>query len=101
MRLGHAGELETRRSRETRNLVTLYLSAAQGLGEGIDEKYATVCQKHSTLVTHRSRALARAAMSMPSDWCQPCRCEKNDGHTWTTWSQCSECGIVREDMSTS
>lgn len=67
-----AGLVQLRRPRQNRHtLIGIYDAAEAGMEEG--GGYATVCELHSTLVIHETRALAEHHASDPFGWCEPCR----------------------------
>jgi hypothetical protein len=35
-------------------------------------RWQTVCETHSTIISHRTLALARSHAAAPADWCEGC-----------------------------
>jgi len=66
-----AGYIASLRSAPGRGWVVIYNAEAQGMDVG--EKYAVVCETHSTSMAERSVANARLSMKMPTEWCEECR----------------------------
>lgn len=54
-------------------LCALYQSAEAGIEDDPDVSWATVCEVHSSLVLHPTRALADSHLVDPAGWCEPCR----------------------------
>lgn len=52
--------------------VGLYRSADAGMECEPDEAWATVCEDHGSIATHRTRTLAEAWLSHPEEWCEDC-----------------------------
>lgn len=65
----NAGIHVCRRSRDTGLLVSLYRCDEAGISGGA---WATVCESHSTIVTHASRTAALSHLSYPLEWCSEC-----------------------------
>lgn len=72
------GCLQLRRSRATGTLVGLYRSAEGDMEVDPELPYTTVCEDHSTLVSHRTLADARANLGHPEGWCDACRGEPDE-----------------------
>lgn len=58
-------------------LVGLYRSAESGMEEDDELPWTTVCEDHSTLVSHPSKRLAVAHLGHPDGWCDECRALKS------------------------
>lgn len=74
---GLAGCVEQRQSRRTGHKVGLYHAEQAGL-DASGGPWATVCEEHSTVVNHSTRALARDHLGDPTGWCEDCM-ESNPG----------------------
>jgi len=68
-----AGRFATGRARSTGTLVGLYRADLAGIDTDPELPWFTVCEDHSALVGHGSRAAARDAMLHPESWCGDCR----------------------------
>lgn len=73
----NAGAVLSRKCRATKTIITLYSSVESGLENDPEGKWSTVCETHGAIVSHRSQAHARSAMSFP-DWCEECQAILND-----------------------
>lgn len=49
------------------------VALADDLGIDVGAKWATVCEKHNTMVGSASKKLAQAAARSTYDWCDGCR----------------------------
>ena len=80
--LRQAGVVEARRTRETGRYVALidalespdYVPAEGG-------RWVTFCDRHGTFCQHETRALGRAFLAAPSEWCEPCGQDRLEGRT--------------------
>lgn len=76
-----AGCRSLRRARSTGTVVGIYDGYASGMANrdevaaGLDSRWATVCERHSWIVTHETLALARFHATTPEAWCDECRDE--------------------------
>ncbi len=67
-----AGLRECRRNRQLGITVSLY----DGVPAGMDVsagRWQTVCDRHNTIISHRTISLARSHLACPLDWCEECR----------------------------
>ncbi len=71
----YAGLVDYRRARSTGTFVGLYKSSEAGMEEDPELPWTTVCEEHSTLVCHRTRALAASHLPHPEEWCEDCQKE--------------------------
>ncbi len=69
----HAGIVAYRKARSTGTRVGLYHAEEAGLDSDPDMPWVTVCEDHSSMITHGTRRLAEQALSHPEDWCEPCQ----------------------------
>jgi len=69
---GYAGLVERRRNRRTGTLVGLYHAHQAGIDADPETPWSTVCEDHSSMIGHRTLALARSGMVAPDDWCAAC-----------------------------
>jgi hypothetical protein len=67
-----AGLVETRRNRRTASTIAVYDGDAAGLDTEAG-RWQTVCETHSTILSHETQALALLHMATPDEWCEPCR----------------------------
>lgn len=70
---GLAGCVTQRKCRETGTLVGLYHSDQSGMESDPELPWTTVCEKHNTLVSHTTLALAKMTLSHPTAFCDECR----------------------------
>lgn len=75
---GLAGCVTQFRSRQTGTLVGVYASEQAGMEDDPECTWASVCEEHNTLVSHRTLALALSFRD-PRDWCDCCRGTCCDG----------------------
>jgi hypothetical protein len=70
---GRAGCVQLRRARSTGTLVGVYDGEQAGLDtDDGASPWSTVCEEHSTCVSHRTLALARDHAAAPEGWCEDC-----------------------------
>jgi hypothetical protein len=67
-----AGFVLSRKNRYTGAVISLYRSAESGIESDPELPWTTLCEEHSTLVCHTTRALAESHLAMP-EWCEPCQ----------------------------
>jgi len=68
-----AGCISLRRTRQTGTVVGVYKCAEAGLDDDDGQApWATVCEEHGTVISHRTRKLALSHASDPSGWCEDC-----------------------------
>lgn len=68
----NAGLVETRRSRQTGTLVSIYRAEQAGLdADGC--AYAVVCEQHATILSAPTMAYARRFAPVPKEFCEYCR----------------------------
>lgn len=70
------GLVSSRRAQETGHVATVYVAEDAGLDVGEDNKYATVCEAHGTMVGSASLKGAKAARRHPLTFCDACRKEQ-------------------------
>lgn len=69
-----AGLRQQRRARQTGSLVGVYDGEAARMDTDAG-RWQTVCEDHSTIVSHATLALARWHAAAPADWCEACRAD--------------------------
>jgi hypothetical protein len=69
----HAGIVAFRKARSTGTHVGLYRAGEAGIDSDPEAPWITVCEEHSSMVSHGTRRLAEQAMSHPEDWCEECQ----------------------------
>lgn len=70
---GLAGCVIQRRSRETGTLVGLYHSLQSGMESDPELPWSTVCEDHSSIVSHPTLRDAKHFLGYPTQWCDDCR----------------------------
>lgn len=68
-----AGCVAYRRAQSMGTYVGLYHADEAGIESDPEGKWATVCEEHHTLVTHRTRVIAASHLSHPEEWCEDCQ----------------------------
>jgi hypothetical protein len=74
---GIAGLVAQRVAKSTGAKVSLFRGDQSGLNADQDVPWITVCEKHSSCVSHKVLKDARSWMAEPETWCEGCR-GKND-----------------------
>ncbi len=69
---GLAGCVEQKKARQTGTLVGVYHGEQAGMEADPEAPWLTVCEAHSTMVSNRTVALARASAATPAEWCEHC-----------------------------
>lgn len=70
----YAGVRSVRVSPQTGTVVAVYDARAAGMDTAAG-RWSTVCEDHSTIISHRTLALAEYHAAAVADWCEPCRKE--------------------------
>lgn len=68
---GLAGCVVQRKARSTGTLVGLYHGEQAELDTD-GGAWSTVCEVHSTVISHETRKMAESHLSSPQDWCEDC-----------------------------
>lgn len=70
----NAGLVYHHRARATGTVVSIYRNSEAGLDDdGGEMPWSTVCEDHSGVTTHRTRALAHQWAPYPDEWCPDCQ----------------------------
>lgn len=77
----NAGARMSRVCRATRTTVTLYNAEEANL-DTEDGKWATVCEDHGSIASHRSFKTAVSWLPSPHDWCEECRAYVDKKTEW-------------------
>ena len=69
----YAGYRQAHFSKATGTLVVVLDGKEAGLDTSWDSRWYTLCDDHSTIVSHSTLQLARAHSPDPDEWCDECR----------------------------
>lgn len=71
-----AGLVETRRSRQTGHMVSIYDGGPAGMDTEAG-RWQTVCEPHGHIISHGTLKLARHWLADPLGWCEECMAERS------------------------
>lgn len=81
----NARQILTRKNRRTGTMVSLY-DGEKAFMDVNGGRWQTVCEDHGAICSHDTRKLAETFLSVPDEWREECRLEK-DGHV----ARCQRC----------
>lgn len=85
-----AGFRSARISPQTGTLVVVIDQFAGSVeDDGVEDRWATICDDHSTVCSHRTRRLAEYHAAAPLGWCESCREAVEAARVETDCSVCS------------
>ena len=92
--------ISTKKNRSTGNMITVWDNRTSDLtDDGSDEPWYSICDEHSTLVSHETRSLATLHSVWPKGWCECCRNHEGDRDGSTAWYGCPNCNFKATDTA--